>query len=302
MPTDHHDHHHAHLSPTGGRTAALAGVLGANTVLLVVQVAGALAFGSLALLADSVHQFSDVAGLGVALGAHVLAARPLSGRFSYGWRRTEVLGAQISAVLLGASAIWIVVEAISRIGEEHHIDGAGVALIAIAGLAVNGAGAWWLARVAGESLNLRAAVVHLAADAAGSLGVLIAGLAVVWWDATWVDPVVSLALAGLVTWAAIGLLTSTARILLEGTPPSIDIAVLAKMLDDDPQVVDVHHLHVWSLDSETVALTAHVVVSGASLHEAQTVADRLRTMLHAEGIAHSTLELECHECEAVDHI
>lgn len=277
-----------------GRAVSVA--LGLNSVLLVVQVAGALAFGSLALLADSVHQLSDVVSLVVALVAVRLATRPNTSNYTYGLKRADVFGALINAVLLLAAAGWITVEAIRRIGEPHDIDGVGVIVLAIVGLAVNAGSAWWVSRVAGESLNLRGAVIHLAADAAGSMAVLASGIAVVVWDATWVDPAMSLLIAGLVLWQGLDILRKTTVIFMEGTPQGIDLDELEHVIADQPGVEAVHHLHVWSLDSETQALTAHVVIGEESLHRAQVMATDIEQLLENEGIHHSTLAVECHDC------
>ncbi len=288
-------HQHDH-GTSGARGRAVGVALGLNTVLLVVQVAGALTFGSLALLADSVHQLSDVISLIVAMVALGLSQRPNTSSYTYGLRRADVFGALINAVLLLAAAGWITVEAFRRIGEPHEIDGTGVIVLALVGLAVNAGSAWWVSRVAGESLNLRGAVIHLAADAAGSVAVLASGIAIVVWDATWVDPTMSLLIAALVLWQGFDILRKTAVILMEGTPHGVDLQKLETLITDQPGVEDVHHLHIWSLDSETQALTAHVVIGEESLHRAQVLANDLEELLENEGIHHSTLAVECHDC------
>lgn len=288
-----HGHDHG-LARARGR--ALWGSLGANSVLLVVQVTGALVFGSLALLADSVHQLSDVVSLVVALVAFRLAARPGTERFTYGLRRAEVMGALVNAVLLIAAAGWITVEAVDRLGTDYEIDGVGVVVLAVVGLVVNTGSAVWIARVSEANLNLRGAMVHLAADAAGSAAVLVSGVAVLLWDATWTDPVLSLAIAVMVAWQGGRILLRTTHIFLEGTPSGVDLERLEATLEAEDAVRGIHHLHVWSLDSETVALTAHVLIDEADLHEAQNLATRLETALEEEGVEHTTLALECHDC------
>jgi cation diffusion facilitator family transporter len=150
-----------------------------------------------------------------------------------------------------------------------------------------------------RSLNMRAAFLHMVADAAGSVGAILAGVAIVVWDATWADPLASLALAVLVLVSAWGLLRDTAHVLLEGTPSGVDPATVEEALVADPEVVTVHHLHVWNLASDVPSLTAHVVLQpDTSLHDAQTSGVRLKAMLERRfGIGHATLELECHACE-----
>lgn len=281
------------------RRRALWLALGANGVLLVVEVAGGLVFGSLALLADAAHLASDVLALGIALGAQSLMERPASVRHTYGLMRVEILGALANGTLLAALALFIGWEAVRRIGAPEDVRGAGVALVGAVGLVVNLASAWLLARTAGSNLNMRGAVAHMSADAAGSLGAVIAGVAVVVWGAQWVDPVVSLGIGALVLWSAWTLLRDTVHILLEGAPRDLDARDLEAALRSDPSVEDVHHLHVWNIASETPALSAHVVLVGeTTLHEAQQHGDRLKAALARRyGIRHATLELECHACE-----
>jgi len=305
MTTDHaHDHDHDHardLRTT--RSRALWLVLVLNGAFLLVELVGGIAFGSLALLADAVHMASDVGALTIALVALAVAARPASSRHTYGLKRAEVLGAQLNAVILIAAAVWIAVEAVRRLGEDVTIDGWGVTAVASVGLVVNVVSAVVLARNAGGSLNMRGVFWHMVSDALGSVAAIAAGLAVVWWDATWVDSVASLLVAALVTAAGWRLLRDTTRVLLEGTPPHLDVDDIAAAIVADVNVGAVHDLHVWSLDAETSALSAHVVVENEpTLHDAQHVADRLKQMLADRfGVEHSTLEVECHDCATAPH-
>jgi cobalt-zinc-cadmium efflux system protein len=173
-------------------------------------------------------------------------------------------------------------------------------VVAVLGLFVNAGSAAVVARAAGANLNLRGAFWHLAGDALGSLGALVAGLAVVVADATWVDSVASLFIAGLITVSAVVLLRDVGRVLLEGAPAGLRVDDVEGALAAAPRVEAVHHVHVWSLGSETPALSAHVVLAGEpSLHEAQARGDELKAMLAERfGIGHATLELECHDCVA----
>ena len=292
--SQHDGHHHA----SSGRILRVA--LAANGVLLVVQVVGAVAFSSLALLADAGHQGSDVAALLIAVVAQAIAGRAPSDNYTFGLRRAEVMGALLNAVMLLAVAVWVVVEASRRIGDPPDVSGWGVLLLGMAGLLVNGGCAWLLHRSADRSLNVRGAALHLTGDAAGSVGVVVAGLAVVLWSADWVDSAVSYLIAGLLLWTGTGLVRRTTRVLLEGTPPGMDASELSALITADERVNGVHHLHVWSVDSTTVALSAHVEVAADSLHDAQLVATHLERQLALRGVDHATLALECHPCDS-DH-
>lgn len=272
---------------------------GANAIYMVAEIVGGLVFGSLALLADAGHMASDVFGLGIALGAQRLALRPASARHTYGLQRAEVLGALVNAVSLLVIVVWIVFEAIRRLQQPPEVAGGGLLAVASLGLLVNVGSAVVLGRAQGESLNMRGAFLHMLADAAGSVGVMAAGIAIVLWRAEWVDPVVSVAIALLVVWSAWGLLRATVHVLLEGAPRGLDADEIERALSSNDEVEGVHHLHLWSLASDVPALSAHVVLAGeVTLHEAQESGDRLKEMLSRRfGIDHATLDLECHACE-----
>lgn len=296
---DHAGHAHGLGSHAGTGQKALTWSLAANSVLLVVQVIGAMAFGSLALLADSVHQGSDVLGLIIALIALRLSLRPRSNRYSFGLRRAEVVGATVNAALLLAASAWIIWEATRRLGDTAEIDGVGVLILALVGLIVNSASAWWLWKAAPDNLNARAAMVHLASDAAGSLGVVVVGLGVTLADATWLDPLVSYAIACTVMWHAVRIIAEATRIVMMAVPEGLDMDQLTVALAQDPDVLDVHHVHAWALDSTQTALSAHLVLAADTLHDAQLVRERVASSMTEWNLGHLTLEVECHNCADV---
>jgi cobalt-zinc-cadmium efflux system protein len=285
------------VSAANGRTLVL--VLGLNLGFLVAELAGGLLFGSLALLADAAHMTSDVAGLLIALVAQRLLVRPPSDRHTFGLLRSEVLAAQANGVLLVASAGWVLVEAVSRVGAPPEIEGGGVVAVALGGLAVNLASAWLLFGPRHHDLNMRGAYLHMLADAAGSVAAVMAGVAALL-GVYWVDPAASALVGVVVLWSAVGLLRRATHILLEGAPAHLDRGEVIAALEAEPEVTGVHHLHLWHLTSQSVALSGHVVLGGErTLHEAQRISDRLRrTLVDRFGIDHATLELECHDCEA----
>jgi cobalt-zinc-cadmium efflux system protein len=303
-----HDHHaHAAAATTGGtqrqRVRALRFALVANGAFFGVQLAAGIVFGSLALIADSAHMASDVVALAIAIFAQALTARPASARHTYGMLRAEVIAAQANAAALVLVSAWVVYEAVQRLSDPEPIDGLGVLIVGALGLLVNAGSAWVIARAAGSNLNLRGAFLHLMSDAAGSVGVVIAGVVVLATGAEWIDPVVSILISVLVLVAAWQLLRDATRVLLEGTPKGLDVDAVERALMGEAGVEAVHHLHVWSIGSETPALSAHVVLTGPlTLHEAQTRGAGLKAVLATRfGIEHATLELECHTCDDDGH-
>jgi cobalt-zinc-cadmium efflux system protein len=268
----------------------------ANAALMVAESVGAFVFHSLSLLADSVHLLTDVSGLAIALMALQLMRRPPSQRHSFGLQRSEVLAAQANAFILIAVSLWVVVEAIRRLLHPEHVAGLGLLSIASVGLVVNLGSAWLLNRESGKSLNMRGAFLHLASDAVGSLGAMLAAVVILIWDSHRADPAVSLLISGLVLWAAWRLLKDSTQVLLEGTPEGMDVEEVRRAMEEDAAVRGVHHLHLWSLASDVPALSAHVVLDGTtSMHEAQVEAEALKVMLLERfGVDHATLEMECH--------
>jgi cobalt-zinc-cadmium efflux system protein len=303
----HHHHHgsrhgHAHDHPDVAqrRTNALLFALVANALFLLVELVGGLVFGSLALVADAAHMVSDVVALGIALFAQLVARRPPTERHTYGFGRAEVLAAQVNGALLLVSAVAITIEAFRRFANPHDIDAGPVLLVGVAGLVVNAMSAIVIGRTAGGNLNLRAAMWHLGTDVLGSVAVIISAAGVLVADAEWLDPAASLVIAGLVLLGAWQVLRDSTLVLLEAAPAGIDVAVVRAALADEADVEAVHHVHVWSLASETPALSAHIVLRGDAwtLHDAQGRTEGLKAMLAERfGITHSTLEIECHECE-----
>ncbi len=304
--TDHGTHTGAHshagdiarFAPSGVVLVALV----ANSVLAVVQVVFGLLWGSISLVADSVHQVTDVLGLGIALAAIKLAAKGVTRRNTWGWGRADVMGALFSAVLLLGSSVWIVIEALRRLADPHDIEGAGVLVIAIVGLIVNGASAVALARVSG-SMATRAAYVHLVGDAAGSAGVLVAAVAILTLDAVWVDPAVAIVIALWVGWSGWSLLRSSTRVLMNLVPANVEADEVAATIAAVDGVDSVHHLHLWEIMSDHVSVSAHIEVEGdMAVHESQVLLDQVRqALLDRHGIDHSTFEVECHPCGDLTH-
>ena len=287
-----------HSHPPRRHLLVLAAV--ANGALLVAQVIGGVVFDSLALLADAVHQASDVFSLVLAVFVAGIAARPPSARYTFGFGRADALGGLAHVVLLFAGAALVLVEAIRRFGDDITVDGTGVVILAVVGLVINGGSAGMLHSQHNHSLNMEGAVLHLVADALGSFVVLVAGLVIITTDATWVDPVGSLVVAAIIVWSAVGLAKSSVLVLLDGVPPSVDVEHLRRLMMADEVVEEAHHVHVRSINGADLSLTAHVRVEADSLHDAQVITERLTASLAEEGVGHVTLQVECHPCADAD--
>lgn len=285
---------HSHVP---SRTSALVVAIAANSVLLAVQVVVAVAVGSLALAADSLHNASDVLALVVALVGQVLVTRPPNKHRTYGYGRAEVLAALVNSAVLLAITGWVVVEAVGRLGDPQDVEAVPMLVVGVLGIVVNGLSAWYLSR-SGSSLNIRAAFWHLAGDALGSLGVVVAAVAIGAFGAEWADPMASLLISALVLWAVFGVLRESVGVLLEAAPRGVDAEAVTEAIEAMPGITSVHHLHIWSLDSETPALTAHLQFQhGTDLHSAQVLADSASAEVRDRfGIVHTTFQVECGDC------
>jgi cobalt-zinc-cadmium efflux system protein len=281
----HHTHRHA------GDRGLLLGALFLIAGLMVVELVAGILAGSLALLADAGHLVSDVAALAFAVAAATMAARPARGRWTYGFRRLEILSAQANGLLLLIVGIWIVFGAIRRLVSPSEVQGGIVLVVALAGIAVNLVATALLARASRESLNVRGAFLHVATDLVAFIGTAVAGalILVTGWDRF--DPIAGLFVAGLMFWGAYGLLRESTRIFLEVAPTNIQPDAVGRALCEEPDVVEVHDLHVWTLTDGFPVASAHVLVApGADCH---AIRERLEQRLaQLFGLEHSTLQVE----------
>jgi cobalt-zinc-cadmium efflux system protein len=287
-----HDHHHehGHGPPPRGWNRAFAIGVGLNLAFVAIEAGYGIAAGSLALLADAGHNFSDVGSLLLAWGATVLATRAPTLRRTYGWRRTTVLASIASGMLLlGAIAI-ITFEAIERLRSPAPADGMTMIVVAGIGVVINTATALLFMGGRHGDLNIRAAFLHMAADAGISLGVVVGGVGVLLWGLAWLDPVLSLAIVAIIGWSTWGLLREALDLAVDAVPRGIDPVAVGRYLASRPGVRAVHDLHIWGMSTTEVALTAHLVMPGGHdddfLH---AVTDGLRDRFR---IAHATLQVE----------
>jgi cobalt-zinc-cadmium efflux system protein len=271
----------------------------ANVAVALVELVGGLWGHSMALLADAGHNAADIAAGALALVAVRLAKRPPTRAKSYGYHRSGVLAAQVNAAAVLVFCVLIAVGAGFRLAHPVPVHGAVLLGVALGALLLNGAAAVVLFERGGRDLNVRAAVLHMAGDAAASAGVVAVGAVLIAYPGlVWLDPAVSLVIGALVGAQAVHLGRQVADVLLEGTPVGTDPSALAGAVLAVPGVEDVHDLHIWSLSAEVTLLSAHLVMSGhPTLEQAQVVAGAVRKRLCEDfGVVHATLELECETC------
>jgi cobalt-zinc-cadmium efflux system protein len=291
----HHGHHgthghggHQHAHGTSTRRLALA--LGVTSVFLVAEVVGGLLSNSMALLADAGHMLTDAGALGLSLFVAWFSRQPATPRRTYGRLRWEILAAFLNGAVLLLLSAWILVESFSRLRSPEPVAGMLMLGVAIAGLMANGVSAWLLHAHQDRSLNLRGAYLHVLSDLLGSVAVIVAALAVQAFGWMLADPIASIAVTLLIMRGAWRLVKEAVDVLLENTPAHIDAEALREAMSAVRGVGAVHDLHVWTLTSGVVAMSAHVI--------APTVAEHPRVLvdLHATvaqfGIRHTTIQLE----------
>ncbi|MCP4680096.1 MAG: cation transporter [Deltaproteobacteria bacterium] len=288
---DHHSHHH--LSRVASRKA-LFGALVILGVFLVVETIGGILSGSLALLSDAAHLLTDVAAVGLAIFAQWFASRPPSPRRSFGYRRVEIVAALFNGLTLWIVAVFISIEALERIFDPPPVQAGLMLGVAAAGCVAQAFAALVLARASGESLNVRGAYVHALTDAIQSLGVIIAGLVIMFTGFVLIDPLISIIISVMIIWSGGKIVVEAVHILLEGTPTDVDLQKLADALQKTSGVEKVTDLHAWALTSGYNTLSAHIVTS-ASLDAdgREALREHLTGLLLSDfEIHHSTLQVE----------
>jgi cobalt-zinc-cadmium efflux system protein len=288
--THSHSHsHHDNCRHVNRRRLAI--TLALVTGYMVAEVIGGWIANSLALLADAGHMLSDAAALALSLFAMWIALRPPDPRRTFGYYRAEILAALVNGAALVAIAIFLIVEAVQRIGQPPEVKGQLMLAIAVGGLVVNVASLVLLHSGRHESLNIRGAWLHVVTDTLGSIGTITAA-ALVWWRGWyWADPAISLGISALVIYSAWELLNESVAVLMESTPRHIDAEGVRDAILQVEGVEAVHDLHIWTIASGFESLSAHVVVADG--REGRTMLHELREELHAKfGIDHITIQLE----------
>ncbi len=295
-----HGHGHSHAPASFDRAFAVGIAL--NTAFLLGEIVAGLLSNSLSLLADAGHNASDVLGLAVAWAAAWAAKRAASRRFTYGWRRASILASLVNAVALLVAVGVIATEAIGRLRHPAPVETGTVILVSLIGIAINGATAWGFARGRKDDLNIRAAYLHMAGDAAVSAGVALAALAMRFTGWLWLDPATSLIVAAIVLAVSWSLLSESARLLMDAVPSGVDAGAVGEYLRALPGVAAAHHIHIWPISTTEVALTAHLVVPTPGPHDA-LIARIGHDLGHDHGIGHATVQIEGSACEGVaEHV
>ncbi|KIN66122.1 Cation efflux system protein [Sulfitobacter noctilucicola] len=293
-----HGHHH-HIDPEAGDRRVFAAIA-VNMGLTVAQIVGGMVSGSLALIADALHNFSDAISLIIAFAARKIARRPRDAEMTFGYGRVEVVAALINYTTLIVIGLYLLYEAAMRFVDPQPVEGWLIVIIAGIALIVDAVTAALTYAMSKSSVNIRAAFLHNVADALGSVAVIVAGTLILLYDWRLIDPLVTVLIASYILWQSFREIGPVIRILMLGSPPEIETDAVLEAMRGIDGVTGIHHAHFWQMDEHCAALDAHVVIAEGRWSDADAVKERIKAALtdHFD-IEHTTLELECarHACD-----
>lgn len=292
-----HDHHHHHVDPEAG-DAKVALAIALNMALTLAQVVGGIIAGSLSLIADALHNFSDAIALVIAFGARKIARRPADAHMTFGYGRIEAVAALVNYTTLIVIGLYLVYEAVMRFFEPAPVAGWIIVIVAGIALLIDLATAALTYAMSKSSVNIRAAFLHNVADALGSVAVIAAGTLVILFGWTWVDPAATLLIAGYILWQSAQEMPAVMRILMLASPPDLNTASVIDTVHATPGVASAHHVHLWMMGEHETALEAHVVLEPGAPADATRSAVK-RRLAETHNLHHATLELETadHACD-----
>lgn len=287
-----HDHGHAHIDPdSGDRRVAIA--IWANGLLTVAQIVGGIFSGSLALIADALHNFSDMASLVIAFAARKIARRPADERMTFGYGRVEIVAALINYTTLIVIGFYLIYEGGMRMIDPPEVMGWTVVILGGIALVVDTLTAMLTYSMQKGSVNIRALFLHNLSDALASVAVIVGGTLIILYDMRWVDPAITIGIALYILYLSFTEIGGPIRTLMLGSPPDIDGNDVVRAIQCVDGVVDVHHVHLWQMQEHAAALDCHIVVEREWMGEADKINENVKSVLHERfSIEHSTLEFE----------
>jgi len=294
-----HSHSHHHSDKT---IPKLWFTLFLNLGITFAQLIGGVLSNSMALISDAVHNLSDTGSLGVSLIARTFANKKATKKMTFGYRRADIVGAFINLIILVAVSLFLIKEGVERFISPEEIDGNIMFWVALAGLVGNVLSVIILHSDSKKSLNIKSAYIHLFWDAMASLAVIIGGVLILFYNLFIVDPILTIAIAIYIMYTSYNLLKETIAILMEATPPDIDIGSIKKELEQLPMVEDVHHIHVWKMDENEKMMECHARILETESSNLESIKSDIKQVLSDSfSITHSTIEFELKPCNEPAH-
>ena len=284
----HHHHHHASRGKALGISILL------NILITVLQVIGGILSGSLALLSDALHNFSDVLALVISYIADKMTHIKSSETKSFGYKRAEIIAAMLNAMTLLGIGAFLIVEAIDKIQNPNIIDSFWIIILALASILLNGLSVLLLKKDSKDSVNIKSAYLHLFTDMLTSIGVLAGGIAISYFQVYWIDGIITIVIATYLIYSSFSLLMETLKILMQFAPDSIDIYEIEKAILTMKEVENIHHVHIWKLNDNDIHFESHIdFIDDLKLSEVTTVSSKIENLLKNKfKISHITLQSE----------
>ena len=289
---------HKHSQSSTGIRLLITVIL--NIIITVAEIIGGIISGSLALISDALHNFSDAISVIISYIAIKLKERDSSSKHTFGLKRAEILAAVINSSVLVIISIYLFYEAILRFQNPEPIKGVLMTVVASIGLAANIAGTLLLKRDAKTSMNIRSSYFHLLSDAVSSVAVITGGLAIILWNIYWIDPVLTILISIYITRESFKILSDAIHVLMEGAPPDISIKEIQSEVEKLEKVENIHHVHIWTVGENDVHLEAHIDVADMMISKSNILGEQIEKLLKSKfGINHITLQFECDQCKDV---
>ena len=287
---------HNHSHNTTGVRLLITVIL--NILITVAEIVGGIISGSLALISDALHNFSDAISVIISYVAIRLKQKNTSYKHTFGFKRAEILAAVINSSILVAISIYLFYEAILRFQNPEPIKGNLMIIVALIGLLANIAGTMLLKRDSATSMNIKSSYLHLLTDAISSAAVILGGIAILLWNFHWVDPLLTILIAIYITRESFKILSDAVHILMEGAPTNISIEEIQTVVEGLEDVEDIHHVHIWTVGENDVHLEAHINVPDMTISKSNILRDKIEKLLKSKfDISHITLQFECNQCK-----
>lgn len=288
--------HHEHTTPESGSRLAI--VVGLNLTITIAEISGGLISGSLSLISDALHNLSDAIAVVMAWIAIRLNKRPRDDHYTFGLKRAQLLAAVFNSGVLVAVSLYLFIEAWKHFVNPEPISGIIMTSVAGIGLLANILGTWLLARGSKDSMNLRAAYLHLFSDAISSIGVIFGGLAIMFFNITWIDPLLTVLIGIYILRESVIILWESLKIIMEAVPHEISLPKLREAVLAEDGVEGLHHVHVWQVDEHDIHFEGHLELNDLLLSETEPISNAVRKTLHHRfGIEHITLQFEAAHCD-----
>ena len=296
--SDNHGHTHSHTTPSGGGRLLATMIL--NFIITAAEIVGGILSGSLSLISDALHNFSDGISIIISYVAIKLRSREKSYRHTFGLKRAEIFAAVINSSVLVVISFYLFYASAKRLIAPQHVEGSLMTIVALIGLIANIAGTLLLLRDSKKSLNIKSTYLHLLSDAVSSFAVVLGGLAIYFWQIYWIDPILTILIGVYILKESYEILVQAVHILMEGAPPGISLQEIQNVVEALPGVEDIHHIHLWTVGENDVHLEAHLNVQNMLISESDILRKKIEEILHGTfGVHHITLQFECDQCKSV---